>query len=834
MKKFDIILSLLLLGLAASCTTEPQMEGAVAEPRRGMASVNFNVRAPGMSRGASMRDFPVGFEENIADITLFLAHDNGAGFIMDSMIIVDQFREVSATTQAFTVELPVSAVPTKIFAVGNLRNSLAGVWGTSYTTNTDFIPYGKGLDENEFVRFLCDDWSTVSTDITGVGNTAMYMAGSAELPTISKGDINLHIPLLRWVARADVNIDLGADSRPFVPTEVTLWHGYGEASLLPDASAYDPDNAARVLTPTLVSVARLDNDLSIPVTTIGTTGTIATTYVGEHDAQTDYNGKLEAPCLILGGYFDGSPDKSYYRIDFDPQVAGHPFGQVLRNWHYIFNVTKIMSAGYATPQEAADNPAPSIVLDVEMWDESVQQINFTGTGGYMYVNTLEVLLNYNQSAQNTFVVRSTLDFDWGFDPDEAVQSVADTTIVDANFSVRITGRQVNADYTDYTFTVSTLADNITNVRNEAGIFISADGGLISLKLTQRAESVADRTINVLSLTDGIGSQGIYFANGKNNTGITLLRTILTNPTWFGPTGVVKCGGFTFDRFQTGEMETSSIVSLDELQRALDATDILITCYASNPSQAVVDKILNWSQKPYHVLFVASDGGGTPRPYGDDTNVLLRQNLHDSPVFNNGLTWYTIGDLAPLGGNTTSNNANLNSALGTDYLLQLGAAGGFVPKSGNPDEPVNVAPNAMIVADQTPENIAFTGGPFGQPESVPSTAASYIIWDGIAEWAMPSASSPVMPLLVLRANIFGYNSASPVVAKTNAMMIGVDVEHTVVYMGEGQQMVDYLFAPPPAGATVGLASSPYYSSLTVLVSNIWAWAVKNVLAQVKED
>lgn len=813
--------------MAASCVAShdemPPDEGQAA-------TLNFSVRAPGLSRGGQTRAFPVDYEERIDDIMIFLAHDNGSGFIMDSMVTVEQFRPVSDNTQAFSMKLPTSVVPAKIFVVANLLdadNNLAVSYRAAFDQTN-----GKGMDEEAFITLLADNWSEVASD-----GSCMYMAGSVVLPTITKGENNLHIPLLRWIARADVVMALDADSRPFVPTEVTLWHGYRDACVLAGAAAYDPENAARVLTPTLANSTRLDADVPIAIPVTGDPSLIATTYVGEHDASATDADKLEAPCLILGGYFNGSTTPGYYRIDFDSQIDGHPFGQVLRNWHYVFNVTKVMSRGYDTPAEAAANPAHSIVIEVEMWEENVQQVNFTGTGDYMYVNTLEVPLNYNQGDVDTFVVRSTLPFDWGFDTATTTPSTSDDALSDANFSVSITAREDNVAYTDYTFTVTTLADNTSNDPNQAGIFISAQNAIMSLELTQRAQRVTERTVNVLSLTDDIGSMGIYFIDATGNVGGNNMRNILTNTAYFGPNGVVKCGGLTFDRYQTGDITQSTTVSLDKLQRALDATDILVTCYADDPPQSVVDMILQWASKPYHVLFVAADAGGVTPLSGTPTNVLLRENLESSPVFDNQLTWYNIEDWGSSFGPTlaTSNNAKMTAALGTDYLSQLYAEN----NNDNPfpaGEPVNMAVNSIAIADQTPENAAFMAGPFGAPNAdMTSTSSTYRLWDGVAEWAVPAPTSPVVPLLVVKANIFGYSSYNAVVANTHGMMLGVDTTHTVVYMGENQLFEGYLLTAPPSGTVAGGAvGTPYYNSVSTLMSNIWAWAVKNVLAQVKEE
>lgn len=67
---------------------------------------------------------------------------------------------------------------------------------------------------------------------------------------------------------------------------------------------------------------------------------------GETDAAAQLS---DATCIVVGGYYDGASELSYYRIDFNPGVEGHPFGQVLRNHKYVFRIKKVTGTGGVMP-----------------------------------------------------------------------------------------------------------------------------------------------------------------------------------------------------------------------------------------------------------------------------------------------------------------------------------------------------------------------------------------------------------------------------------------------------------------------------------------------------
>lgn len=95
----------------------------------------------------------------------------------------------------------------------------------------------------------------------------------------------------------------------------------------------------------------------------------------------------------------------YHRINiWDPRTSA--FHEILRNYRYVVNITRISSAGYATAQEAINNPASNrdISVDIEVQDPISRDIVSNGEY-YLGVSNSEFIF-YTSEALNDYVVAS--------------------------------------------------------------------------------------------------------------------------------------------------------------------------------------------------------------------------------------------------------------------------------------------------------------------------------------------------------------------------------------------------------------------------------------------
>lgn len=89
-------------------------------------------------------------------------------------------------------------------------------------------------------------------------------------------------------------------------------------------------------------------------------------------------------CLVIGGsYKDGK--ETFYRVDFITRKDGKSGDEineqldVLRNYRYRFNITKVAGPGTDTPEEALTTEPVNISVDVVVWDEGkIDKIVYDG------------------------------------------------------------------------------------------------------------------------------------------------------------------------------------------------------------------------------------------------------------------------------------------------------------------------------------------------------------------------------------------------------------------------------------------------------------------------
>lgn len=156
------------------------------------------------------------------------------------------------------------------------------------------------------------------------------------------------VKMLRAVARIDVEKDLTADSRSLRIESVRLYRPNDKIRLRPTS----PSLRSRPGSPQPSVFAGAVKSQSPVVTETSEPDpvSVAGIYVPEADEVADAAARLtDATCIVVGGYYDGQSRPTYYRVDFDPGLEGHPFGQVLRNYKYVFRIRKVTGPGGAIP-----------------------------------------------------------------------------------------------------------------------------------------------------------------------------------------------------------------------------------------------------------------------------------------------------------------------------------------------------------------------------------------------------------------------------------------------------------------------------------------------------
>lgn len=199
--------------------------------------------------------------------------------------------------------------------------------------------------------------------------------------------------LIRAVARVDIGIgtkktssdgtiswtNTGSGKQPFVMTEVQVWKAGQKYTYMPALANY------HWTATTTGGITSNKIVIDSPSAASGTTSTktyddsyimnqtycAEKIYLPEADLQwgSIYDGQHTSRlAIIVGGYYNNSPDMSYYRVDFTNDDSGDKMN-ILRNHVYQFTIKSVKAAGYATAELAYKSMPKNLGFNVtiEPW-----------------------------------------------------------------------------------------------------------------------------------------------------------------------------------------------------------------------------------------------------------------------------------------------------------------------------------------------------------------------------------------------------------------------------------------------------------------------------------
>lgn len=164
--------------------------------------------------------------------------------------------------------------------------------------------------------------------------------------------------VIRSLAR--VNVTNTATST-FTLTKVWVYNSTNKARVAPLFTYYDANNK-KVTAPSIASGAATTNVYSKTATSNKVEREI---YIGESDDKPV--GDASAVCLVLEGTFGGKTN--YYRVDLVAADGKTPL-DILRNYTYNINITKVEGSGYATKEDAFASLPVNITVDIKVWDDA--------------------------------------------------------------------------------------------------------------------------------------------------------------------------------------------------------------------------------------------------------------------------------------------------------------------------------------------------------------------------------------------------------------------------------------------------------------------------------
>lgn len=590
----------------AACSEDPSSGAPEREPAGGEAVVRLTIAPPRPSlpqmRAAEDLDEA---ESRVGTVRVLVFEQEGGRYLYRNMAEGEQVRFSGSATR-FEVRLPGTPNPVKLALVCN--------YGDAFER---YAP-AAGSDEATVRERIGRSFSGLTGDLP--------MYGEISLPSGLRADAEnrFDVRLLRAVARVDVTKALDAGSRPFRIGEVYVYRPNDKIRIVPDdmGSAESP----RVTAPSVFAGAQKSAEPVKVTAAEPDPASVAGICLPESAAESDPAAQLsEATCIVVGGYYDGQERLSYYRIDFDPGIDGHPFGQVLRNYKYVFRIRKVLGEGWSDPDTAATSRATGIAVETEAWEDFTTEMYFEGDN-YLGVSARSVSLGYVAGKTARVDVQASVPYsvrwlDASGVPTGGEASQTGEVLENGSFSVAI-GRDAGAGETLSYLSFSALADNRTDRDVTARLRVTGGRWTFDIAVTQGNPSqFRTRIVRVLSVQE-IGDLG---TNTPTSASGLPMRRILDNAKNFSPGGTVVIGGFSFSEASRAEMQATGTGSAADkeifrsMQATIGAQDVIYLTYNTPISNELAQVVLAWLRAaPGRVLIVGTDT--------DTSNAQLRQYL----------------------------------------------------------------------------------------------------------------------------------------------------------------------------------------------------------------
>lgn len=537
LRKSISLLLLGMMGVVASCISEEEIYPSESGGSQTDREVSFLIAVPyaaptGTQTGTQSRAIGTD-EENAIDNIYVLAFK--VEYQSDGVTIKSETYDYSAigiksaantggaSSQSFTVKVRVKDYKQRFVVITNAEEAV-----TALTTDpsawvgenkADMLANLKvSLGQTE------DRWKVISaSDYTAF---PMWGESGAEKITGSTNSLSMAIPMLRMIAKINVQLDetVSGLTNKFKMKSVHLYNTNTSGHVVPSIAAVKEEirNTSQrylfVEEPTVPSDAVLSKgpieytDFTAPGTPdVAMKGAI---YTFETKAPSNED-RMKATCLVIGGLFENDTKETYYRVDFF-ESDGTTLRDILRNHQYVVNITDVKGRGHESVDVAYKSKSVNMVAETLYWNEAGlgnnvfdgQNILSVSQDSYFFSrdaktskeedNVLSIMTDYKTTAtggKSGWYVEKIVD---------ANDETANVTWVD------LSQRDGAADNPTEVFL--TVEENKTTTERSAIIWIAAGRLRYQVKVTQ-------------SLTPALGIQVV----DGNNKPITELVFAGVNP-----------------------------------------------------------------------------------------------------------------------------------------------------------------------------------------------------------------------------------------------------------------------------------------------------------------
>jgi hypothetical protein len=568
----SLCMSLFLFLTLVSCTNE---EGDPIHSRQmGDNEVLLSLRLPGASSPAT-RSLSETDENEVATVDVLVFGTEGyrysaaASGITDGTMPTGDDKKYIAAVKDFIVKLKLTEEDETVdlWVIANARSMLGS------------IAIEAGDSKEEIALALI---ATEEDEVTQIGDApkAIPMWGMLEEVNIASGSglgTNNKVNLTRMIARIDVAV--AADVN-FELISVHFYNRNTKGRIVPEDNGNWTGNVsdAYATTPSLPEEA-LKDDLPQVYTDVTGNAMTGIIYAFEAEKGDGYGGSgiayEDEPCLVIGGYYDGSDDPTYYRVDFvqtkddeGDNLAQPRYLDILRNHQYVVSIAKVSGPGRSDPDGALTARPVNMTADVIQWNQTGMGI-VVMDDQYMLSVSRDDITFYQGGGPEEIRVYTDWEDGWKIDPAYPVPDWI--TLATVPPSTPVSGAQ------NQTVTLSITQDDF--VIDREGVFYITAGRLtkqikvaqkgLSLVYTGRSTDAAIqrrggdpvKDINGTSLTmafDGLSYTGEFqvHAHAGTSTFTSSSDDKDTHPVTVGPNDSWQSREITYSYSGVGVPETA--------------------------------------------------------------------------------------------------------------------------------------------------------------------------------------------------------------------------------------------------------------------------------------
>ncbi|WP_455666736.1 hypothetical protein [Phocaeicola sp.] len=390
LRKSISLLLLGMMGLAASCISEEEIYPSESGGSQTDREVNFLIAVPyaaptGTQTGTQSRAIETD-QENAIDNIYVLAfkveyEQNGTikseTYDYSAIGIKSAANTEGASSQSFTVKVRVKDYKQRFVVITNAEDAVTALTGDPNTwtgkDKADMLANLKvSLGQTE------DRWKVISaSDYTAF---PMWGESGAEKITGSTNSLSMAIPMLRMIAKINVQLDetVSGLTNKFKMKSVHLYNTNTSGHVVPSIAAVKEEirnTNQRYLVveePTIPSDAVLSKgpieytDFTAPGTPdVAMKGAI---YTFETKAPSNED-RMKATCLVIGGLYGDDTNETYYRVDFF-ESDGKTLRDILRNYQYVVNITDVKGRGHESVDVAYKSKSVNMVAETLYWNEA--------------------------------------------------------------------------------------------------------------------------------------------------------------------------------------------------------------------------------------------------------------------------------------------------------------------------------------------------------------------------------------------------------------------------------------------------------------------------------